>query len=69
MSSDRHYYPDEPHKNAIIERVHRTIARLLQLFRLGSKRFDWYNFLPDVVNNYNTTYHRTTKHTPTEIFA
>ena len=33
--------PDQPHKNAVIERFWRTLALLLQRMREGIKNFDW----------------------------
>ena len=53
--------PDQPHKNALIERWFRTVALLLQRYRQGINNFDWAKSLPEVVENYNTTYHRTIK--------
>ncbi len=56
--------PDEPHKNAIVERLNGTIASMLQKVRLVSKRYDWYDYLSDVMYNYNHTVHSTLKQTP-----
>ena len=36
--------------------------------RTGVKSFDWVKELPNVIKNYNTTYHRTLKVTPQEVF-
>lgn len=64
------YYsqPNEINKNAIVERINRTIAQMLQRWRVGSKRYDWYKVLPNIMNNYNTSYHRTIKATPSDVF-
>jgi len=36
--------------------------------RSGIKNFDWAKVLPDVIENYNNTYHRSIKATPNEIW-
>ena len=59
--------PQQPHKNAIIERFWRTLALLLQRMREGIKSFDWVKALPDVVDKYNDTYHKTLKAKPIEV--
>lgn len=60
--------PNEQHKNPIVERLNRTIASKIQKIRISLKRKDWYNYLPDIMYNYNNTIHSTTKDTPTNIF-
>ena len=60
--------PEQPHKNAIIERFWRTLALLLQRMREGIKSFDWAKALPDVVANYNSEYNRSIKATPKQVF-
>ena len=35
--------------------------------REGIKNFDWSKALPDVVDNYNSTYHRSIKATPIQV--
>lgn len=59
---------NEKNKNSVVERVNGTIALMLQKYRIVSKRYDWYNYLDDITENYNTTIHSTTKHTPENIF-
>jgi hypothetical protein len=61
-------HPDELHKNSIVERMNGTIALTLQKVRLALKRYDWYNYLGDVLFNYNHTKHSTTKETPASIW-
>ena len=56
--------PEQPHKNAIIERFWRTLALLIQRMREGIKNFDWVKALPDTLENYNDTYHRSVKAKP-----
>ena len=53
--------PEQPHKNSIIERFWRTLALLIQKMREDIKNFDWVKVLPDVVDNYNDTYHKRLK--------
>lgn len=59
--------PHEINKNAIVERFNRTLAGMLQKWREGSGELDWYKVLSDIIENYNTTYHRTIKATPLEV--
>lgn len=49
--------PEESNKNAIVERVNRTIAGMLQKYRIAQRKYDWYNWLPKIVTNYNLTHH------------
>ena len=56
--------PDETNKNAIVERVNRTIASMLQRYRIAHRKYDWYNWLPKIVANYNSTYHSGIKAVP-----
>jgi hypothetical protein len=60
--------PDEINKNAIVERVNRTIAGLLNKYRIATKNYDWPKYLNDIVYNYNHTYHSTIKETPADVF-
>ena len=57
----------QPHKQALIERLWRTLAILLQRMRKGTKNFDWPKALPDAIENYNGTWHRSIKATPIEL--
>jgi hypothetical protein len=59
--------PDEINKNAIVERFNRTLANLLQKWRIGTGKYDWNKVLPEIIDNYNNTYHSTLKETPLEI--
>jgi hypothetical protein len=58
---------DEINKNSIVERFNRTLCGLINKWRLATGKYDWYRILPDIVKNYNTTYHRTIKTTPMKI--
>lgn len=65
----RHYSEvGEINKNAIIERFNRTIAGMLQKYRVASKNRKWYKVLDQLVESYNNSYHRTIKNTPTDVF-
>lgn len=59
--------PSQPHKNALIERFWRTLAQILQRARNSIGSFDWIKELPDIVSNYNQTYHNTLKATPKQV--
>ena len=59
---------NEIYKNPIVERFNGTLARNINKFRTLFKRYDWYKYLPEVVYNYNHTYHKTIKNTPNDIF-
>lgn len=66
--SVRFSHPDELNKNAIVERFNGTLATTLQKVRIALKRYDWYNYLSDVIYNYNNTIHSTTKEKPINIW-
>ena len=61
---------DEHHnKQAIIERVHRTLRNLMQrcLDIYNTKKY--IDILPKLIDNYNNTYHTTLKTTPEKVLA
>lgn len=61
---------DEINKNAIIERFHRTLALLMKRWRdASSKNRKWYSVLDHIINNYNTSYHRTIKTSPNKVWG
>ena len=60
--------PDEINKNAIVERSNRTLRFLLNKYREALKNPNWYKYLNEVVEHYNSTEHDTTKHTPASIW-
>lgn len=60
--------PDDPNKNAIVERFNGTLANYLQKVRVSTKKYDWYNYLKDVIHNYNNTIHSTIKAKPIDVF-
>ena len=56
--------PNEINKNAIVERVNRTIASMLQKWRQSSGQYEWYAILPAIMDNYNSTIHSNTGGSP-----
>ena len=60
--------PNDIQKNSIVERLNRTIALMLQKYRTATNDYNWVKILPDIMNNYNNTIHRTIKNTPDNIF-
>lgn len=66
----RMWYSDtnEINKNAIVERFNRTLAMLIQRWRVGSGSYDWPKVLNQLVENYNTIYHSRIQATPKEVW-
>jgi hypothetical protein len=60
--------PNDIQKNSVVERLNRTIASLLQKYRVSTDKYDWNKYLPDIIHNYNNSYHSTIKNTPEKIF-
>ena len=63
--------PFQPNKNPIAERVILTLRNLLQRWRVqtgGEKSTDWVTAIMALVDNYNTSVHSTTKHSPLDIW-
>jgi transposase InsO family protein len=60
--------PEEPNKNAIVERVIRTIRMWLGRWRYDNDSTDWPNHIDALVENYNNTYHSTIKQKPKDIW-
>ena len=60
--------PNEINKNAIVERVNRTVAQMIQKWRTASGLRAWYKILPDIQDNYNNTFHSTIKAKPIDVF-
>lgn len=59
----------EINKNAIVERFNKTLAGLLQKWRVATKQRKWYKVLSDIVEGYNKCYHRTIKASPYDVFT
>ena len=60
--------PYEINKNAIVERVNRTLRDLLKKYRLIYKDYNWPKYVDTLVDIYNNTYHTTIGDTPHNIF-
>jgi len=55
-------------KNAIVERFNRTLALMIEKYRFHTDNINWPSYLQDIVHNYNTTVHTTTKVTPEDVW-
>jgi transposase InsO family protein len=60
-------------KNSIVERFNGTLAKLIQRWRIhqqsqGIENADWVTALPDLIYNYNHTYHSTIKAVPADVW-
>lgn len=60
--------PNEPYKNAIVERFHRTLALRIQKWREATGEIDWVQVLPDIIQGYNESWHRTIRAIPQEVW-
>jgi putative transposase len=59
--------PNDIQKNSIVERLNRTIAGYFKKLR-EIKKYNWVKYLPDIMDNYNNSFHRTIRNTPYKIF-
>ena len=69
--NDIKFYFSEPYdkiKNSIVERFNYTLARLLNKYRIAAKRYDWNNYLNDIVFNYNHNFHSGIRAVPNDVF-
>lgn len=53
-------------KACIVERFNRTLKERMWKVFSHTNSYVWINILPDLVNNYNNSYHRSIKMSPTE---
>lgn len=60
--------PDEINKNVVVERLNRTIADILQRWRVATGRHDWYDVLNEVMYNYNHNRHSAIKAKPIDVW-
>jgi hypothetical protein len=56
------------YKQAIVERLNGTLAKILQRYRIGTASNDWPAILQDVVANYNSSEHSTIQARPVDVF-
>ena len=59
---------NEVNKQAIVERLNKTIAGLLAKWRIATGLYAWNKVLPEIMLNYNSSYHRTIKAKPVNVF-
>ena len=59
--------PEESNKNAIIERFHRTLRNMILKYTVANGK-SYINILPQLIMNYNTSYHITIDAIPNEIW-
>jgi len=60
--------PNDIQKNSIVERFNRTLAGYIKKLRFGLNNYDWPKELPNILDNYNNSYHRTIRDNPFNIF-
>ncbi len=61
--------PNDIQKNSIVERLNRTtLAGYIKKLRIGLKQYNWPKALEQIMENYNSSYHRTIRNTPFDIF-
>lgn len=60
--------PHKPQSNGGIERFNKTLKTLIKKHKTQTDSADWVQVLPQLVSNYNTTFHRTIKTTPEKAF-
>lgn len=61
-------YSDDIIKNSIVERFNKTLSLKLQKWRVNTGGSDWVKILPDIVQGYNNSHHRTIKAKPHDVF-
>ena len=62
------FFISNSHKLGIINRFHRTLKDKIQKYITASGKTKWTSVIDDIINSYNTTYHRGIEATPTEVF-
>jgi len=60
--------PEQDNKNAIIERFHRTMRGLILKYTVSNSK-SYLAALPNLIKNYNTTYHNTIKCEPLDAWT
>jgi hypothetical protein len=59
--------PEDHHKMGMIERFNRTLKERLSKYFTSKDSPVWYTVLDDVIENYNTTYHRSIDTRPVDV--
>jgi len=55
-------------RTSLVERFNRTIQNLMKRYMVANDTLNYIDILPDLVKNYNDTYHVSIKDTPSNIF-
>jgi hypothetical protein len=55
---------DDKIKNALVESFNRTLANLLQKWRISTNCYNWYKVLPEIIKKYNNNVHSIIKAKP-----
>ena len=55
-------------KNSIVEKFNKTLAGYIKKIREALKIYNWVDYLPQLLENYNNQYHRTIRNTPYDVF-
>jgi hypothetical protein len=58
-----------PQANGIVERMNRSVRKLLRAYFAKNENKVWYNLLPNIEENKNGTYHSVIKTTPQKIWT
>ena len=58
------YSTENEEKSSVVERWNRTIKRIMWKYFTANNTNVYVNVLPDIINKYNNTYHRSIKCTP-----
>lgn len=61
--------PEKKRNNSIVERFNRTIREVIQKYFSIRKTKNWVNVLPDIIENYNTTFHTGIDAIPKEVWS
>jgi len=59
--------PEQENKNSIIERFHRTLRNLILRFEIANGK-SYIDILPNLIENYNSTKHKTIKARPIDVW-
>ena len=59
------YSTENEEKSSVVERWNRTIKRTMWKFFTANNTTAYINVLPEIIDKYNSTFHRSIKCTPT----
>lgn len=57
----------KPQSNGQIERFNAVIKKLIRMTRMTTGNYDWVSILPDLIDNYNNSVHKTTRIAPNKV--